>query len=315
MSRIAPLSASAGLSEFSQVLEQAISALEDEQKRGAIAGGTVAGGLIEIRDCDELAIIGDLHGDSRTLFRILDGIDYEKFLSSQENKMVFLGDYVDKGSDSIGVLYAICHLKHAHPDSVVLMRGNHEAPAEFPFSSHDLPCRMQDRFETGAMVLYGRVLALFGLLTLATVMRDRLLLVHGGLPTHAIHGDNWRQVIATAQKSHLQNRVMEELLWNDPRPLEGDVEWEPSLRGIGRHFGRAVTERWLAATNAKVVVRGHEPCRNGYRINHNGKMLTLFSCREAYPGFDAAYVAASRDDLGSVSDAYGLAKSVKKLPP
>ncbi|MEO9364464.1 MAG: metallophosphoesterase family protein, partial [Nitrososphaera sp.] len=252
MSQIARLSATAGPSEFSQVLEQGISALEQEQKRGKIAGGTVTGGLVEIRDYDRLAILSDLHGDSETLFQVLDEIGHEKFLSSPGNKMVFLGDYVDRGSDSIGVLYAICHLKHAHPDSVILMRGNHEAPSEFPFSSHDLPYSMEDRFGTEARAIYSRALALFGLLALATVVQGRLLLVHGGLPTGAV--TDWRQKIATAQKSHLQNRVMEELLWNDPRPLAQD--WEPSWRGIGRHFGRAVTERWLQATGTKVVVRG-----------------------------------------------------------
>jgi 3',5'-cyclic AMP phosphodiesterase CpdA len=291
------------------VLEQGISALKEEQKRGAIAGGTVTGGLVEIKDYDQLVVLSDLHGDSQALFQILDAVNYEKFLSGPENKMVFLGDYVDRGSDSIGVLYAICYLKHAHPDSVILMRGNHEAPSEFPFPSHDLPYDIEDRFGAGAKAIYGRILALFGLLTLATVVQGRLLLVHGGLPTDAL-GD-WRQAIATAQKSHLKNRVMEELLWNDPRPL--GEEWEPSWRGIGRHFGSAVTKRWLADTNTKVVVRGHEPC-HGYRIDHHGMMLTLFSCRQAYPGFGAAYISAGKNDLDSVNDADDLAKFVKKLP-
>ncbi|AIF83457.1 putative phosphohydrolase [Candidatus Nitrososphaera evergladensis SR1] len=309
MSQIVRLSATAGPSEFSQVLEQGISALKEEQKRGAIAGGTVTGGLVEIKDYDQLVVLSDLHGDSQALFQILDAVNYEKFLSGPENKMVFLGDYVDRGSDSIGVLYAICYLKHAHPDSVILMRGNHEAPSEFPFPSHDLPYDIEDRFGAGAKAIYGRILALFGLLTLATVVQGRLLLVHGGLPTDAL-GD-WRQAIATAQKSHLKNRVMEELLWNDPRPL--GEEWEPSWRGIGRHFGSAVTKRWLADTNTKVVVRGHEPC-HGYRIDHHSMMLTLFSCRQAYPGFGAAYISAGKNDLDSVNDADDLAKFVKKLP-
>lgn len=310
LSQIARLSATAGPSEFSRVLEQGISALEREQWRGKIAGGTVMGGLVEIYDYANLAILSDLHGDSRTLFQILDEMGYEKFLSNPENKMVFLGDYVDRGSDSMGVLYAICHLKHAHPDSVILMRGNHEAPAEFPFPSHDLPYSMEGRFGAAAKAIYSRALALFGLMALATVVQGRLFLVHGGLPTDAI-GD-WRQKIATAQKSHLQNRVMEELLWNDPRPLEEGEDWEPSWRGIGRHFGRVVTERWLQATGTKVVVRGHEPCR-GYRVDHRGGILTLFTCREAYPNFGAAYILAGKGNLDSVSDADGLARFVKKL--
>jgi protein phosphatase len=291
------------------VLEKGIDALACERKRGAIAGGTVTGSLVEISDFDSIAIISDLHGDTKSLFRMLDGIGYEAFLSSPKNKMVFLGDYVDRGSDSIGVLYSICHLKHAYPDSVVLMRGNHEAPAEFPFSSHRLPYELEDRFGAAAKAIYGKVLSLFRLLSLVTVVQGRLLLVHGGLPTSAV-GD-YRQALSTAQESHVKDRVMEELLWNDPRPIE-EGDWEPSWRGIGRHFASTVTERWLARTGTKIVVRGHEPCR-GYRVDHHGMMLTLFSCREAYPNFGAAYIIANRKDVDSVRNADDLARFVKKL--
>jgi 3',5'-cyclic AMP phosphodiesterase CpdA len=148
-----------------------------------IAGGRVEGGLVEIHELENLAVISDLHGDSYSLFRILDEINYEKFLSRPKNKLVFLGDYVDRGSDSVSVIYAVCHLKHAYPDSVVLMRGNHESPAEFPFPSHDLPYRIKERFGNSGRDVYGRLLSMFKLLTLATVVPDRLLLVHGGLPT------------------------------------------------------------------------------------------------------------------------------------
>ena len=144
LSQISRLSATAGPYEFSQVLEKGMEALAAERKRGTVAGATVNGSLYEIADYDNIAIISDLHGDTKSLFKILDGIGYEAFLSNPRNKMVFLGDYVDRGSDSIGILYAICYLKHACPDSVVLMRGNHEAPAEFPFSSHDLPYEIKE---------------------------------------------------------------------------------------------------------------------------------------------------------------------------
>jgi protein phosphatase len=291
------------------VLEKGIDALANERRKGEIEGGTVSGSLVEVSDFDNIAIISDLHGDTKSLFKILDGMGYEAFLSRPKNKLIFLGDYVDRGSDSIGVLYSICYLKHAHPDSVILMRGNHEAPAEFPFSSHSLPYELEDRFGEPAKAIYGKVLSLFKLLSLATVVQGRLLLVHGGLPTGPV--SDYRQAIAAAQESHVKDRVMEELLWNDPRPIE-DGDWEPSWRGIGRHFAGAVTEKWLVRTGAKVVVRGHEPC-HGYRVDHHGMMLTLFSCKEAYPNYGAAYIVASRQDIDSVKNSDDLAKFVKKL--
>jgi hypothetical protein len=31
----------------------------------------------------------------------------------------------------------------------------------------------------------------------------------------------------------------------------------------------------------KILIRGHEPCEEGFRINHNGRVLTLFSMKGA----------------------------------
>jgi protein phosphatase len=192
------------------------------------------------------------------------------------------------------------------------MRGNHEAPSEFPFSSHDLPYVMKGRFGPDAKAAYGKVLSFFRMLTLTVVVKDSLLLVHGGLPTDPGVAENYRGLVATAQENHVRNRVMEELLWNDPRPIEGGPGWEESRRGIGRHFGMAVTERWLAATGARIVVRGHEPCR-GYKIDHGGKVMTIFTSKEAYPGYAAACILVGRAQLASVDSAGDLVQHVVKL--
>lgn len=283
-----------------------------QRQAKSMAGGTARGGLVEIQKLDNLVIVSDLHGDLESLFRILDEIEYNKFLSNRLNKLVFLGDYVDRGSDSIGILYSVCYLKSRYPDSVLLMRGNHEAPAEFPFSPHDLPYNLIDRFGDDAKMIYGRILEFFKLTTLAMVIRNDLLLVHGGLPTEPEVPEDFRESISLAQENHIRSRVLEELLWNDPRPIVGKLGWDRSSRGIGRYFGSQITKRWLAATGTRTVVRGHEPCQ-GFRIDHDRMILTLFSSREAYPAFKAAYISVDGDSLAQIKDAEDLSKYVKFL--
>jgi diadenosine tetraphosphatase ApaH/serine/threonine PP2A family protein phosphatase len=297
--------ASAGASDFILQIDRAVDALQAERQRKDIAGGKVSGGLVEIAELENLAVVSDLHGDSRSLYRILSEIDHERFLSNPMNKLVFLGDYVDRGSDSAGVMYCVCYLKSRYPDSVVLMRGNHEAPAEFPFSSHDLSYRMQERFGSRGRDVYNKLLSLFRLLTLATVIERRLLLVHGGLPTE----ESQLESIATAQENHIRSRVLEELLWNDPREV-GSPGWEKSRRGIGRHFGSGVSRKWLESSNTKAIVRGHEPCQ-GFRLDHAEAVMTLFSCTEAYPKFKAAYLLLSSGQLAQVNNARDLSRHVR----
>ena len=139
--QLAESATNANASDFMQRIGQATYRLQIGRQRKRITGGKIYGGLVEIYDLENLVIVSDLHGDSNSLFRILSEIDYEQFLSRPMNKLVFLGDYIDRGSDSINIMYSMCYLKSTYPDSVVLTRGNHEAPAEFPFSPMIFPTR------------------------------------------------------------------------------------------------------------------------------------------------------------------------------
>lgn len=71
--------------------------------------------------------IGDIHGRLTALNRLLDKLDIDRV----EDEIVFLGDYIDRGPDSVGVLDRIISLEE-HGHRVVPLKGNHEAMlAEF----------------------------------------------------------------------------------------------------------------------------------------------------------------------------------------
>ena len=120
--QLADSARNADATEFMQLIEQTEDMLETNRRNKCIAGGHVSNGLLDIYDLENLVVVGDLHGDSKSLFRILCKIDYRQFLSKRLNKLVFLGDYIDRGTDSIGTVYSVCYLKTSYPDSVILMR-------------------------------------------------------------------------------------------------------------------------------------------------------------------------------------------------
>lgn len=66
--------------------------------------------------------IGDIHGCLDKLKTLLGMIqlDWDKDL------MVFLGDYVDRGPDSRGVIELLLDLKKEHADRLIFLKGNHE---------------------------------------------------------------------------------------------------------------------------------------------------------------------------------------------
>lgn len=303
---------------LTEVIENARVAIENERLIGRIKGGKVNASVVELDSIpEELVLIGDIHGDLDSLLWILKEIDFERSFTNPSNKLIFLGDYVDRGSNSIGVLYVVCYLKQKFPNSVVLMRGNHEAPMEFPFSSHDLPLKLTQQYgHEMAKSIYGNnIIPLFQLLSLIVLIPKQLLIVHGGLPT----GDDL--ILKTRSRYQLGAAIqdqfissMEEILWNDPMEhIRKGLDWEYSRRGYGKHFGIAVTKKWLSASGSKLVIRGHEPCQ-GFKVNHQGMILTLFSCKEAYPGFQAAYIRITKDQLQNVHNGGEFIPYINKIP-
>ena len=68
--------------------------------------------------------IGDIHGCIDLLDALLDRI--EAHANGRERRIVFLGDYIDRGPDSAAVLRTISRLQWSEPDHVTCLMGNHE---------------------------------------------------------------------------------------------------------------------------------------------------------------------------------------------
>ncbi len=66
--------------------------------------------------------IGDIHGEIRKLRSLLDAIEAE---ATDADRYVFLGDYVDRGPDTAGVIELLLQTRDRRPNTIFL-RGNHE---------------------------------------------------------------------------------------------------------------------------------------------------------------------------------------------
>lgn len=66
--------------------------------------------------------MSDIHGCLQAFERALGGIDLEDGSST----LVLLGDYCDRGTDSLGVYRAIMGLQEQYSGRVIALRGNHE---------------------------------------------------------------------------------------------------------------------------------------------------------------------------------------------
>ncbi len=71
--------------------------------------------------------VGDIHGCGAKLESLLAQID--DHAAGRRMRLVFLGDYIDRGPDSRGVIARIRALQRRSGERVVCLRGNHEAMA------------------------------------------------------------------------------------------------------------------------------------------------------------------------------------------
>ena len=250
-------------------------------ENGTVGNYEIKGRLVTMHHEGSAIIIGDIHGDLESLVEILTRSDCIQRMKKNNNSyVIFLGDYGDRGVHSAEVYYVVLTLKLLYPEQAILMRGNHEVSEPgLTAVPHDLPFQLRSRFGQSNNAYEG-LTKLFPSLYNAVLVRDRCLMVHGGLSPNMKTPEN----LANARIRDSNQGLLEDLLWSDPEDTIHGVE--PSPRGAGNLFGEDVTRTVLRDFNVKLLIRGHEPAEEGFKINHHGRVLTLFS-RRGPPYFNA----------------------------
>ena len=73
----------------------------------------------------KIFVIGDIHGCYDKLRTLMDKIPVDL----QQDKLIFIGDYIDRGSQSFKVMDYLVKLKMRHP-GIIFLKGNHESMFE-----------------------------------------------------------------------------------------------------------------------------------------------------------------------------------------
>ncbi len=281
-----------------ELIQEVIKILKEEREKGKAGKQIIRGGLVELPDRGEVIVVGDLHGDLKSLGFILRNSSF-LIKRGQNLYLTFLGDYGDRGEQSPEVYYAVLKLKSIFPKSVILLRGNHEGPSDLGVRPHDLPYFLKAKYGLKCREVYRYLQDLFESLPHCAVVKGKYLMLHGGLPEETTSFSD----IACAHTAHPEQKHLEQILWSDPGKGRQSL---PSPRGAGKLFGERITREILKSLEVKTLIRSHEPCE-GVSVDHKGKVLTIFS-RKGPPYYNskAAYLKIDLQD--EAEDAYELSK-------
>lgn len=123
-------------------------------------------------------VIGDIHGNIEDLLTMKTAIWSRLELIG--SKLVFLGDYVDRGKWSVECALYVLAMKVLMPNKVCLLRGNHEVREiqnKYSFRKECLS-KYGDRIGKD---LWDMLNLLFDRLPIASVIDDSIYCAHGGL--------------------------------------------------------------------------------------------------------------------------------------
>lgn len=219
---------------------------------------------ITVPEGNQIIVCGDTHGQYYDLCNIFELGGYP----SETNPYLFNGDFVDRGSFSVEVILTLLAFKLLYPNHLHLARGNHESRSMNRM--YGFEGEVKAKYSESVFDLFA---AIFCLLPLAHLLNNKVLVLHGGLfSDDNVTLDDIRKIDRNMEPP--DSGIMSELLWSDPQPMPGR---EPSKRGVGLAFGPDVTDRFLKLNNLSLIVRSHEVKDEGYALEHNGKVITIFS--------------------------------------
>ncbi|OHT15251.1 Serine/threonine-protein phosphatase PP1-2 [Tritrichomonas foetus] len=213
----------------------------------------------------EVFVVGDLHGNIHDLLRILIRVGD---ISNQ--KILFLGDYVDRGHFSIEVITLLFALVCVFPDNIFMIRGNHE----FRKINEIYGFRQQVIQTFDSISPWEKVNDAFDFMPLAALIDGQIFCVHGGISPLLKSIDDIRNNYARPISSY-EDGLLYDIMWSDPTTTTGN--FLPSVRGAGNQFGIFALFGFLKNNNLKKVVRGHQCVFHGVERMFEGKLITVFS--------------------------------------
>ncbi|CAG8618348.1 7307_t:CDS:2, partial [Ambispora leptoticha] len=217
-------------------------------------------------------IVGDVHGQYTDLIRLFEMCGFPP-----QANYLFLGDYVDRGKQSLETILLLLCYKIKYPENFFLLRGNHEcANVTRVYGFYD-ECKRRS-----SVKIWKTFIDVFNCLPIAAIVASKIFCVHGGLSPSLTTMDEIRHIQRPQDVPDFG--LLNDLLWSDPSDTA--VDWEDNERGVSYCFGKAIIHEFLARHDFDLVCRAHMVVEDGYEFFNDRTLVTVFSAPNYCGEFD-----------------------------
>ncbi|XP_023243690.1 serine/threonine-protein phosphatase PP1-beta-like [Centruroides sculpturatus] len=208
-------------------------------------------------------VLGDIHGQYQDMLRF-----FELGGLPPKNNYLLLGDYVDRGKESLKTICFLFANKIKYPDTFFLLRGNHESSGLNRVYGFYNECKQKFNIN-----IWKAFVSSFNCLPVAAIVEDKIFCCHGGLSPHL---ESMNQIRRLRRPTDIPNSgLLCDLLWSDPnKRIRG---WGSNERGISVTFGPDIVRSFLLKHEFDLICRAHEVVEEGYEFFAGRQLVTIFS--------------------------------------
>jgi len=229
-----------------------------------------------------LKICGDIHGQYHDLLRLF---EYGGF--PPESNYIFLGDYVDRGKQSLETITLMFAYKAKFPENFFTLRGNHECASITRIYGFYDECKRRYNIK-----MWKQFCDVFNTMPVCGLIDEKIMCMHGGLSPEITNMDQVRRLVRPTDVP--DTGIICDLLWADPdKDIAG---WAENDRGVSFIFGPDVVTSFLQKQDMDLVCRAHQVVEDGYEFFAKRQLITIFSAPNYCGEFDNAGAMMSIDE-------------------
>lgn len=217
-------------------------------------------------------VVGDVHGQFGDLLRLFETCGFPP-----QSNYLFLGDYVDRGKQSLETIMLLLCYKIKYPENFFILRGNHECAGVTRIYGFYDECKRRSSVKA-----WRALIDTFNTLPIVAIVAQKIFCVHGGLSPSLT---NLNEIRAIERPTDVpEYGLLNDLLWSDP--TDGPNEWEDNERGVSYCYNKTAINKFLSKFGFDLVCRAHMVVEDGYEFFNDRSLVTVFSAPNYCGEFD-----------------------------